>query len=70
MTDETDRLIHNIRNPLNAISVNAELGKLCLEGGVDMARLEQALDSIVRQCAACAEQVERLQEHLQGGREG
>jgi signal transduction histidine kinase len=63
-SSETDRLIHNIRNPLNAISINAELGKLCLERGDSEDKLRQALEIIIEQCGSCAEQLEVLQSHL------
>lgn len=60
-TSETVRLIHDIRNPLNTISVSAELGKLYLERGDDPEKLEQVFDGIARYCGVCVERLEDLE---------
>lgn len=64
MDEETKKLIHNIRNPVNTISMNAELGKLCLERTEDIAKATEIFDIILRECRQCGEQVNALKSHL------
>lgn len=64
MDEETKKLIHDIRNPVNTISMNAELGKLCLERTQDVAKATEIFDIILRECRQCGEQVNALKNHL------
>ncbi|QEY15597.1 histidine kinase [Cellvibrio sp. KY-GH-1] len=50
----SDRLIHDVRNPLNNISINAELGKLTLERTGDIARAIRIFEVILLECRACS----------------
>lgn len=49
------KLTHDIRNCLNAITMNAELGKLCIERANDSAAALRALNIILAECRKCAE---------------
>ena len=52
--------IHDIRNPLNTISVNAELGRLVLQQGLDTKKAIEAFNKIVEECQVCAEAINQL----------
>lgn len=52
--------IHNIRNRLNTISMNAELGKLTVEQQADPEKLVKVLDIILRECQHCSQQLTEL----------
>lgn len=56
----SNSLIHDIRNPLNTIAMNAELGKLSLQkqGDVDKALL--IFDTILKECQVCSERLTEL----------
>lgn len=58
---DTASLIHDIRNPLNTISVSAELGKLYLERGDGKDKLEQVFEGIAQHCGLCVERLEHLE---------
>jgi signal transduction histidine kinase len=62
--EELDRRIHNIRGPLNTISMNAELGKLRIDNGDPPEKILKALNTIVLQCTACADELEALRSYL------
>ncbi len=64
MSSDVSRLIHDIRNPLNTISVNAELGKLVLSRQGDLQQATSAFDMILSECRRCSEQLERLKTFL------
>ena len=66
MDNDVSQLIHDIRNPLNTISINAELGKLTLSRTGDIEKATQAYDVIISECRRCSEQLEKLREHLDG----
>lgn len=51
---ETQRLLHDLRNPLNSISINAELGKLTLERTGDIQRAIHIFDIILNECRNCS----------------
>jgi len=56
--------LHNIRTPLNTISLTAELGKLRIAQGESGERLEEIMERILTQCARCADQIKELEEFL------
>jgi hypothetical protein len=61
---ELQRLIHNVRGPLNSISMNAELGKMYIQEGKTPESVLRALDTIVAQCAMCGSALESLHTYL------
>lgn len=52
---ETDfkHFIHSIRNPLNSISLHAELGKMLIEGQGSTEQIKSAFEVILQQCRRC-----------------
>jgi signal transduction histidine kinase len=61
-----DRLIHDIRNPLNGIAMNAELAKLVLQTTGDTAKALIALETILKNCHICSEQLSGLKQTIDG----
>ncbi len=57
---ELDELLHDLRNPLNAISMSAELARLQIHAGKDQAAILLSLDSIIRECRKCSLMLDRL----------
>lgn len=53
MDGEKNRFIHDLRNPLNTISVNAELGKLTLERTGDIRKAISIFETILTECRQC-----------------
>lgn len=62
MDRDDQRLLHDLRNPLNTISINAELGKLTLERTGDVRKAISIFDMILGECRNCAQLLESLQE--------
>jgi signal transduction histidine kinase len=60
MAVNKDKLIHDLRNPLNTISINAELGKLTLERTGDIQKAIAVFDVILVECLRCGELVNEL----------
>lgn len=52
--DAMKSLIHEIRNPLNTISVSAELAKLQIETGKPTSAILKSLDRIIEECRQCS----------------
>lgn len=52
------RLVHDLRNPLNSITMTAELAKLQLQQGAGAASVAENLDAIVRICRQCSDRLE------------
>jgi signal transduction histidine kinase len=48
-------LIHDLRNPLNTISVNAELARLQLQKSQDPQAVMNCLDKIINECQKCSQ---------------
>lgn len=65
MNSGIQRAIHDIRNPLNNISVNAELGKLTLARTGDADKVMQILDLILKECRDCSDEIDKLKEQIQ-----
>lgn len=53
MHSKTDQLIHDVRGPLNTISINAELAKLLAQKSGAADSISSALDVILRECQRC-----------------
>ena len=65
MKRSTSALIHDIRNPLNTISINAELGKLTLLKNGDVTKAMQIFETILAECQLCSKRITELKETLQ-----
>lgn len=61
MDAEKDRFVHDLRNPLNTISINAELGKLTLERTGDIRKAISIFETILSECQQCSHLLETLQ---------
>ncbi|WP_039917769.1 histidine kinase dimerization/phospho-acceptor domain-containing protein [Cellvibrio mixtus] len=57
---ETHRLLHDLRNPLNSISINAELGKLTLERTGDIQRAIRIFEIILNECRNCSNKLDEV----------
>lgn len=64
MSSDTQRLLHDVRNPLNNISVNAELGKLTLERTGDLDKAIEIFARIVQECRRCDELLTQLRQKV------
>lgn len=56
---DINKIIHDIRNPLNGIAMNAELAKLLLESSGDQEKILKALDTILSECRKCGELLDK-----------
>lgn len=63
-SEQYNHLIHEIRNPLNCISMNAELGKLTLERTGDVEKARAIFDTILRECRRCSDHLSDLKTRL------
>ena len=59
--NEIEQLLHDVRNPLNNIAMNAELAKLILDSQGDPKRLGTAIDVILKECRKCGELLDGYQ---------
>lgn len=64
---EINKKIHEIRNPLNTISMNAELGKLSLQKTGDIEKALKAFDVIINECQSCGVALTDLKEFVGDG---
>lgn len=65
MLEETKslaQLIHDVRGPLNKISMNAELVKLVLENDMPKEKALAALDKIILSCQDCSQFLQQIAE--------
>ncbi len=60
MDGEKNRFVHDLRNPLNTISINAELGKLTLERTGDIRKAISIFETILAECQQCSQVLETL----------
>ena len=62
MTDKDimSTLVHNARNPLNRISMQAELAKMMVSQGLPADKVLVALDKVIQGCQDCSEQLEEI----------
>lgn len=58
MTD-INKIIHDLRNPLNSIAMNAELAKLLVENRGDHERLLNAVEIVLSECRRCGELLDK-----------
>lgn len=57
MTEEQDKIAHiahQLRNPLNTISINAELARLQLQKQQNPDDIISSIDRILQECKRCA----------------
>jgi signal transduction histidine kinase len=59
----TNSLIHDVRNPLNRISMQAEMVKLVLENDMPKEKAIVALDKILAACQDSSAALQKLAEH-------
>lgn len=59
-----EKIIHDIRNPLNTISMNAELGKLTVQRNPDPQKLTAIFEIILKECRICSDQLALLKESI------
>ncbi|GAC23374.1 MAG: histidine kinase [Alteromonadaceae bacterium] len=59
----TNSLIHDVRNPLNRISMQAEMVKLVLENDMPKEKAIAALDKILVACQDSSAALQKLAEH-------
>lgn len=57
--------IHDIRNPLNTIAMNAELARLIIETQSDPVKAINALDAILRSCKVCSDRLQDLKKSIE-----
>jgi signal transduction histidine kinase len=50
---EFNKFIHSVRNPLNSISLNAELGKMLIDDQASPEQIKKAFIEILQQCKNC-----------------
>lgn len=62
MDGKKNRFVHDLRNPLNTISINAELGKLTLERTGDVRKAISIFETILAECRQCSHVLETLQD--------
>lgn len=62
MDGKKNRFVHDLRNPLNTISINAELGKLTLERTGDIRKAISIFETILAECQQCSRVLETLQD--------
>lgn len=62
MEGRKNKFVHDLRNPLNTISINAELGKLTLERTGDIRKAINIFDTILAECQQCSYVLESLQD--------
>ena len=53
--EQLSTLIHDLRNPLNTISVNAELARLQIQKSQDPEAVLQCLSKIINECQKCSQ---------------
>ena len=52
-SEEVDGFIHNTLNPLNSITLHAELGKMLVEENASNEQIKEIFSVILQQCASC-----------------
>lgn len=57
--------IHEIRNPLNTIAMNAELARLIIETNADPVKAINAIDAILRSCKLCSDRLQDLKKAVE-----
>lgn len=67
-----NQFIHDLRNPLNTISINAELGKLMLERTGDVSKVIGIFEVILAECRRGGQILDEVKDFgsLNGAEEG
>lgn len=60
--DNIRSIIHDLKNPINTISMNAELGLMLLEHDLDKQRLTKILQVVLQQCSEFDGTLSKLRE--------
>lgn len=60
-----EKQIHDIRKPLNRISMQAELIKLVLENQLPAVKAAEAADKILQSCQECSQLLQNLIERTE-----
>lgn len=61
-TESIHQLMHELRNPLNTISMNAELANLMLQEERDSSEIIVLMERIIAQCVACSGVIDKFDE--------
>ena len=62
--ENISQFVHDIRNPLNSITLHAELGKMLIE------EIKKAFMVILDQCNSCNQQLKNMRERLTESKDG
>lgn len=65
MAVDINTAIHDIRNPLNTIAMNAELARLIIETNADPLKAINAIDAILRSCKLCSDRLQDLKKAVE-----
>lgn len=57
---EIRRLVHDARNPLNRISMQAELAKMLVEQAAETPQIVHALELIISGCQECSDRLQDI----------
>lgn len=64
MKTNLEKLVHDVRNPLNSISVNAELVKVLVSQPGSTEQVRKALDTILQECRKCNDILSSSQQYF------
>ena len=64
MKTKLDKLLHDVRNPVNTISVNAELAKVLLDQPQSAEQMKKALDNILSECRKCKQVLDHADDYF------
>ena len=64
---EFDKMIHDLRNPLNSITLHAELGKMLIDEHASTEQIKNAFSVILEQCIACEKLIKVTRDNNIGG---
>ena len=56
------KAIHDVRNPLNTIAMQSELGKMLIENGGDPDKVLAVFNTLLAQCRKCDEALTTLRD--------
>jgi len=59
--NDLNKLLHKAKNPLNSITLHAELGKLLIDNEASADELKRAFDVIIAQCQSCEKVLSEMQ---------
>jgi len=64
MSDKLNQQIHDIRKPLNIISMQAELIRMINESGSNQNKIEDAANKIIQNARQCSELLQDMFEQM------